>query len=264
MLKGGKVLKIPVAGDPVFLKAEETVARESRNRAERILEAAHSEAEAIRREAAEEAEELKNQALAEAERVVREAEENRDALIQEASEKAREEARREVLETFRPEIEEAAAFFEKTVRAAEEAWRGEFEKHKIEVVELALALAEKVVRKISEEDRDLVRRTAEAALERAVDRQEVTLRVHPEDVTVLEHYRLELLTRFEDLRTFKIEKDRRVDRGGVWIETQSGLVDARIRNQLDEILASVLPQVERSGPGGEAAGAEERPRAEQD
>jgi flagellar biosynthesis/type III secretory pathway protein FliH len=246
MLKAGKVLKIPVGSNPVLLKAEETLRRESHTQAEVIVAEAHAAAEGIRTEAIDLAQAERARAEEEAAGIVHEAEENRDALIHEASEQAREQARQEVLDTFRPQIEEGVEFFEKTVREAEKVWRGEFDRHKNEVIALALGIAEKIVRKISDEDRDLVRRTAEAALERAVDRQEVTLRVNPEDFAVLETYRIELLNRFEDLRTFKIEKDRRVDRGGAWIETPSGFVDARIRNQLEEILASVLPGAERN------------------
>jgi len=243
--KPPKVLKIGVSEESILLRTEESVQAESISHGEEILRRAKKDAEKIRRNALEAAERERQTAREEAARVLWDAEENKQALIDEASEKSREATRQEVLEEFRPRIEEGVERFEKVIREAEEAWRGCLDKHKNEVVALALGIAERIVHKISEEDHELVRRTAEEALSRARERQKVILRVHPEDTEVLEEFEEELLARFEDIRTFRVESDRRVDRGGVWIETESGFIDARIGNQLDEIMGSILPTEER-------------------
>jgi len=239
-----RVLKVDVAEDRVLLKSKETRAKEIADQAERILVEAREAAERIRKGALEAAERERRGARETASALLQKAEEEKEEAIVAACTAAREEARKECLSELRPRIEEGVARFERLVRAAERTWSGCFEAHRNEVVALATGIAEKVVQRVAAEDRELVQRTAEAALVLAQKRQEVTLRVHPDDLAILEEFGAELVSRFDDIRTFRLEEDRRVDRGGVWIETPSGFVDARIGAQLNEIIQSILPDSE--------------------
>jgi flagellar assembly protein FliH len=150
-------------------------------------------------------------------------------------------------------LQEALDEFERVVRRAEECWRGCFEEHKNEVVALAIEIAERIVRKVCAEDREVIRRTVEEALRLAKDRQSIALRLHPKDIEFVKEFEEDLLSRFEDIRSFRVEVDERVDRGGVWVETASGMIDARIRTQLDELMEAVLPDEENPWKRGEAS-----------
>ena len=249
----GKVLKIEVSDIPLQLRSVESEEKNAEEAAQGVIEEANETAEKIRRTALQAAERERTKAREETAALVKEAEEKRQATLEEAIAEGREEGRQTVLQELKPRLEAALDEFEQVVRKAEECWRGCFEEHKNEVVALAIEVAERIVRKVSAEDRELVRRTAEEALRLARDRQSITLRLNREDIEFLKEFEEELLNRFEDIQSFRVEVDERVDRGGVWVETASGFIDARIRNQLDELMESVLFEEENPWKRKEAS-----------
>jgi flagellar biosynthesis/type III secretory pathway protein FliH len=240
----GKVLKVDVGGEPVRVRDPRNVIAEARTTADEIIQEAQRAGERIRKGAFQGAEKERQTARTDAARIMREASDQRDALIRETLEQTGKRVREEVLQEFRPRIEKATAAFEEVVRSAEENLTSFLEIHKEEVVQLSLAIAERIVQKISNEDRVLVLRTVVNALQKAADREKVTIRIHPEDVGMLSEFKLDLMSRFEDLKVIGIEADPRVDRGGALVESPSGLVDARIRTQLEEMMRAVLPNAE--------------------
>ena len=63
--------------------------------------------------------------------------------------------------------------------------------------------------------------------------------VHPKDAGILRKYKAKLVSVLARARDVEIREDRRVKQGGVLIETESGVVDAQLETQLEE-LAHVL------------------------
>jgi len=246
--KRSQVLKAQVTEEPVRLTYPDQVMVEARDHSETIISEAQKAAERIRRAALHAAERERQAARDGAAGVIAEAEGRRESLLRETREQARAEAEQRVLDEFRPRIEEAVAEFEELIRSTQAALVGTLEKHKEEMVELAVRIAERVILRRAEEDQTLIQRTVVAALEKARERQQVIVRVHPEDIAVLEEFKADLIARFDDLKTVTVEEDRRVDRGGVWVETSSGLIDARIRTQIEEILKSVIGEAEPGSP----------------
>jgi flagellar assembly protein FliH len=240
----GKVLKMEMAEEAVRVRIPQTEKAEAQSEAGVILDGAQAMSERVRRGALAAAEKERQAARADAARILLEAAEQRGAIFEQARQEARAEMQREVIQEFRPRVEEAVAGFEEVVRSGEAAFLETLEAHREELITLALAVAERVILRSAEEDRNLVRRTVEAALKAASDRQSVTLRINPEDIEILEEFETDLLSKFDDLETLKFESDRRVDRGGAWVETPSGFIDARIRTQIAEIMRSVLPPEE--------------------
>ncbi|MCG3199287.1 MAG: hypothetical protein HUU16_04780 [Candidatus Omnitrophica bacterium] len=239
----GKVFKVVLEESPVLVRSGERRALLAREEADRLLSEAEEASERLRRSAVQAAERERHGARLEAQRIAREAEMQREAVFSAAREEAREQARAEVMAEFRPRIEEAVSAFETVVRDAERAFNECLEHHKGEIVGLALGIARKVVRRVSEEDAALVVRTAEAAIRLARDRSSLALRIHPSDIAILREFEEDLLARFGSLERLKIETDERIARGGVWIETPSGFVDARIETQIEEIIRAVAPDV---------------------
>ena len=73
------------------------------------------------------------------------------------------------------------------------------------------------------------------ALSVAKTARDINLRINPRDAAALrksKHRLVAVLTRAKDL---EIREDRRVKAGGVLIETESGVVDAQLDTQLEEI-----------------------------
>lgn len=104
-----------------------------------------------------------------------------------------------------------------------------------DLVSLAVAIAEKIVRA----EVDAGRRLAPAAVRRALElvggRREVKVLVHPRDVELVERCLPDLRRDLADLGRVALEPSERVSPGGCVVLTAEGSVDADVAAQLAEI-----------------------------
>ena len=113
------------------------------------------------------------------------------------------------------------------------------ERHKLiadaepELVRLALGIAERVLHQQVALDRGVVIEMAKTAISRLIERDSVTVRVNPADLERMREHRDELIA-IGDIKNLRVVEDKRVDRGGVVVETDAGTIDARIGTQLEE------------------------------
>lgn len=110
-----------------------------------------------------------------------------------------------------------------------------FEQGAQQITELALAIAQKVIKERAEAERDMALRVAKDAIRRLGSVERLTIRVNPAD---LEHVRSEkrnLLSVMDSARQIDVIEDRRVEPGGAVIECENGIVDARISVQVGEL-----------------------------
>lgn len=115
-----------------------------------------------------------------------------------------------------------------------------------EVIELALAIARRIVRREISIDRELVLALARVALERVGDRQSTTVRLNPDDFTFAvtnhgEHWIGDGVT---------VVSDPDVPRGGCRIESPYGSIDTGIEAQIGEIARGILPDADDWGTVG--------------
>lgn len=104
-----------------------------------------------------------------------------------------------------------------------------------QMVELAFAVARRVLHREVSLDRDLVVAMARVAIDRLGDSAPVTVRLHPEDYDATTAARQRLQG-----GTVTIVADDRLPRGGCRVESEFGVVDAGIDAQLDEIQRVLL------------------------
>src|SRR4030081_3110788 len=113
------------------------------------------------------------------------------------------------------------------------------ERHKLmeeaepELVRLALGIAERVLHQQVALDRGVVVEMAKTAISRLIERDSVTVRVNPADLERMREHRDELIA-IGDVKNLRVVEDKRVDRGGVIVDTDAGTIDARIGTQLEE------------------------------
>lgn len=104
-----------------------------------------------------------------------------------------------------------------------------------EAFELALLIARKVLRRELELRPDSVLGVVRAALSRASGWGQVKVRLNPEDLSFIGEKRAELLAELEGVEGLSLVEDESISRGGCYLETNYGEVDARLERQVEEI-----------------------------
>jgi flagellar biosynthesis/type III secretory pathway protein FliH len=104
-----------------------------------------------------------------------------------------------------------------------------------EVVKLALEVAKKVVKREVSIDEELVLALVKVSLSRLAEQSVMTLRVNPKDYQSILHYRDAPAHRDSLHEGIRVVEDPLITRGGCLMETESGIVDARVEEQFREI-----------------------------
>jgi flagellar assembly protein FliH len=145
------------------------------------------------------------------------------------------------------------------VRAAQEALADRLEAH---AVDLALLLAEKVTAASLAVDPVLVLEAVRGALRGIVERERVTVLVHPDDLELVRSAMDDLRASLGGIEHCEVQSERRVSRGGAVVRTPDGDVDARVETKLararDVVEASVTSPKAPSGARGASRLAGER------
>ena len=113
-----------------------------------------------------------------------------------------------------------------------------------QVVQLALALARRIVRRELTLDPDLVGAMAHVALERLGDASPATIRLNPEDYAVVASQRGESWAG----TNVSVVPDPALPRGGCHVESAFGVIDASVDAQLGELAAALLGEATAGAP----------------
>jgi len=109
-----------------------------------------------------------------------------------------------------------------------------------EVIRLVLLMVRKVVKVISESQREVVVSNVIEALKKVKDRGNIIIRVNLEDVKLTTEHTKEFIQMLEGVKSIQVAEDSSVDMGGCVIETDFGEIDARISSQLAELESKIL------------------------
>lgn len=152
---------------------------------------------------------------------------------------ARELGYKEGLERASVETAQALQVVAKMVReASEQKWKV-VHGAEADIVELALEIAEKVIAEHVKVSPATVANVARKALMLAVERENLAIRVNPDDLETIKTTREELMSAMDGIKKIEVIADRRVRSGGCVIETNAGNIDARVDSQLNEIEQSL-------------------------
>jgi flagellar assembly protein FliH len=100
-------------------------------------------------------------------------------------------------------------------------------------VELALQIAEKALTAAIDVNPELVVDVVRGALRCLVDRDRVTIQVHPEDLALVRDSVESLVNQLGGIEHIEVQEERRVQRGGAILRSTAGEIDARIQTKLD-------------------------------
>jgi flagellar assembly protein FliH len=151
-----------------------------------------------------------------------------EALRAAARSEGYEEGRAQAIAALAPALQalEAAAA---AVQADREAAAVRLEAH---AVDLALFLAEKVLHGALAVEPERVVEAVRGALRGIVERERVTVLVHPADLELVRDAMDEIRATLGGIEHCEVQAERRVTRGGAVVRTQDGDVDARVDTKL--------------------------------
>jgi flagellar biosynthesis/type III secretory pathway protein FliH len=154
-----------------------------------------------------------------------EAGQHADELIAEAQREA-ERIRREAAASAQQVVGEEATRLIDLLERTRGDWHQQAEP---ELIALATAIAERILRRELELNPAAVAELVAAALLKANAEPILTVRVHPDDRDTVANFEAELNALAGELR---IEVDERVTRHGCFVETATGTIDGTIEGQL--------------------------------
>ncbi|MDF1556261.1 MAG: FliH/SctL family protein [Deferrisomatales bacterium] len=108
-----------------------------------------------------------------------------------------------------------------------------------QVLELTLALVRKILGPLAAASPDAVVQVVERALQLLSDREQLTIRVHPDDLKVLLDAKPQLLTALDGIQRLTVVDDPSVQPGGCLVQTPTTEIDARLDTQLQELARSL-------------------------
>ncbi|MFP4550451.1 MAG: flagellar assembly protein FliH [Spirochaetales bacterium] len=232
---------------------EQLVAR-AREEADRIVKDAERVAFEEVKSKQEEAQVIKQDAEADAERIRKESQEEVDQLKKDAERAAEEkeeearkqghsEGREEGFAEGRAESERLIDRLHVVINRAIERRNEIIEESETQIVNLVLQIAKKVVKVISENQKNVVVNNVVQALRKLKEKSDVIIRVNIQDLEMVTNHVQEIIERVEREHHITIAEDSTVDPGGAIIETDFGEIDARIASQLQEIEDQILELV---------------------
>ncbi|HET9074880.1 MAG TPA: FliH/SctL family protein [Solirubrobacteraceae bacterium] len=127
----------------------------------------------------------------------------------------------------------------------------------VQAAELALALTQHILAGALAVEPERIVDVCRGALRRLVDRQRVTVTVHPDDLETVSGQIAGITAELGGIERFEVQADRRIDPGGVTVRTDHGEIDATVATQLAaarEIVMAALEGGRGEPPADTAAG----------
>jgi flagellar assembly protein FliH len=200
----------------------------------------NNQAQKIRQEAEDEAKRLLEEAKQQAAQLEGEIRGRVEKIGEEAREKGREEGREAGYQEGRSEVQRLIDNLQRIISAAIERRNLIIEESETQVINLVLLIAKKVIKVISENQKNVVINNVVQALRKLKSRGEVVIRVNLADLELTSAHIADFMKMVENVKSITVLEDSSVDRGGCILETDFGQVDARISSQLSEIEERIL------------------------
>jgi len=109
-----------------------------------------------------------------------------------------------------------------------------------QLIDLVLQISRKVIKVVSENQKNVVINNVVQALRKMKSRGDVAIKVNLSDLEITTEHTKDFLRMVENVKSITVLEDSSVDKGGCIIETDFGQIDARISSQLKEIEEKIL------------------------
>ena len=218
----------------------ETIVQEAEQSAFATVKNQTDEAEKIRRRAEDDAQAMIREAESKSTDTIERAERQVDELREIAEREGNEKGREAGFQEGRAESERLVEQLHSIISNAIEKRNEIIEESETQLINLVLLITRKVVKVISENQKNVVINNVIQALRKLKSRGEVIIRVNLEDVQLTSDHVKDFMRMVENVKSITVVEDSSVDRGGCILETDFGEIDARVSSQLHEIEERII------------------------
>ncbi|GBU29115.1 flagellar assembly protein FliH [Treponema sp. R8-4-B8] len=223
----------------------------AKEEADKIVQDAQKAAFAEVKRQTDEAQVLKQQAEEEAERIIADAKvkasEHEDEVRKsleterrEAKEQGKTEGKEDGYAEGKAEVDRLIERTQVVLERAQDKRADILSDTEKEIIYLVLLITRKVIKVISENQRDVIISNVVEALRKVKAKGNITIKVNLADLKLATEHKQDFIALMEGVKNINIVEDSSVDKGGCVIETDFGEIDARIASQLAEIENRIL------------------------
>ena len=111
-----------------------------------------------------------------------------------------------------------------------------------ELLKLSFLVAKKIIRQEIKQDRQIMTQMVSETLREFPEQHDIVVCLHPEDYRVISSNKELFLAGVGNDRQITFKPDEAMTSGGCVVESSTGMIDARIEAQLDEIYRSLVEE----------------------
>jgi len=198
------------------------------------------EAQVMKQEAVEEAERIIAQAQVKVKELETEIRQTLDNEKKDAREQGRTEGKDEGYADGKAEVDRLIERTQIVLERAQDKRADILKETEKEIVNLVLLISRKVIKVISENQRNVIISNVIEALRKVKAKGNILIKVNLADLQLATEHKQNFISMMEGVKSINIVEDSSVDRGGCIIETDFGEIDARIASQLAELENRIL------------------------
>ncbi|MDR1057982.1 MAG: flagellar assembly protein FliH [Treponema sp.] len=218
--------------DGIIKEAEEAAFREVKRKTD--------EAQSLKREAQDEGERIIAAAHEKARQIENDSRSAFEAERKDAEERGRAAGRDAGFEEGKAEVERLIQRSQIVLERAQDKRAEILAETEQEIIDLVLLISRKVIKIISENQRNVILQNVVQALRKVKGRGNIIIRVNMADVKLSTEHMKDFIKLVEGSKSIQVVEDSSVDQGGCIIETDFGEIDARISSQLSELETKIL------------------------
>ena len=218
----------------------EKIIKNAENAAFQEVKRKTDEANIIKAEAELEAQKIIQEAEQKALKIQEEAEKNRDSLVKDAHKEGFDKGSEEGYRSGQNEVDRLIGRLHLIIERIMSKRQEILDETEQQIVELVILMTRKVVKIISESQKNVVMSNIVQALRKVKGRGDVTLRVSLEDLQLTSDHTKEFMKAVENIKNITVVEDTTIEKGGCVVETDFGAIDARISSQLNELEQKIL------------------------
>jgi flagellar assembly protein FliH len=230
---------------------KERMISSAKEEADNILQDAQKAAFAEVKRQTDEAQVLKQQTEEEAERIIADAKDKANEIEaevrrslenerREAKEQGKTEGKEDGYAEGKAEVDRLIERTQVVLERAQDKRADILNDTEKEIIYLVLLITRKVIKVISENQRDIIISNVVEALRKVRAKGNITIKVNLADLKLATEHKQDFIALMEGVKTINIVEDSSVDQGGCVIETDFGEIDARIASQLAELENRIL------------------------